>query len=589
MSSITRRFGVLHITFLSVVGLMGWVAVLAVTLWPPNVLRPWAVSGVLAAILVQCAVARFLVFRVFRRVRIAIDSAFYVATVFVLGCVPGAWLLLIVLTTDAVVQLIRGRAVALPGSPWYYKVAQTIYSGGLPAFVMLAAGSVFHVDSIYPRDDLTLAWLVPSFAITFLLSHYLIAGGEHWLGGTPPKELFENFFVRVVAAELTLMPIALAMVYGYLHQGAPQFLLLGGSGLLFNWIFRRARVATDKMHERVQELSTLNRVGAIISGSLEREVLVRNIATEALRLLGRGSQFLIGTLDEQRERADFELYLPDGGCARRFSAPAMAGLPGWVVSHQHPLKLNRVERDYSRYAAAGAEEPNCQSWLGVPLASYDEVMGLLAVQTAQRDAYNADDLRVMMTLAGQAAVALENARLYELATVDGLTRLLVRRHFDQRLSEEWQRSLRYESPLALGMLDLDGFKDLNDTHGHQTGDQVLRAAASVVRRNMRSFDLAGRYGGEEFAFVLPRTRVAEALRVADRIRSDVAGMNLSVAGRPITVTASIGVAGYPDSGVADVAALIARADEALYAAKRKGKNRVVSFVPEVSSRAPVPV
>ena len=206
---------------------------------------------------------------------------------------------------------------------------------------------------------------------------------------------------------------------------------------------------------------------------------------------------------------------------------------------------------------------------------YDEVVGVMSVQSENRYTYTPSHQRVLSTIADQAAVALENARLYELANVDGLTGLFVRRYFDMRVEEEWRRSERYENPFCVIMLDLDDFKHLNDTYGHPAGDRVLRQAAYIVRDNMRSFDIAARYGGEEFAVVLPRTTPEEAVVVAERVRQDVERMRVEAAGNMLRATASIGIASFPSPTVHSVSDLVSRADEALYRAKRRGKNCVV--------------
>jgi diguanylate cyclase (GGDEF)-like protein len=456
-------------------------------------------------------------------------------------------------------------------------VARAVHSGGLPALVIILVGIAFNVDGRHPHTDGTLLWLLPAFGVSFLIVHYLLAGGTHWFTGTVPKDLWRDFLIGVTVAEASLVPLALAMVLGYNHQGTAYFLLLGCSGLLFNLIFRNARIAREKLAARVQELQTLITVGRIISGSLERDVLLENISSEALRLVGHSSRFLIGLLDEDRKVAEYELFDDTGERTRQLTTSADEGLSGYIMQTRMPLLMGNVQRDYEKVAKSGEyNDPEFHSWLGVPLVTYDEVIGVVSVQSKQRNAYSEDHLRVLMSIADQAAVALENSRLYELATVDGLTRLLVRRHFDQRLQEEWRRAQRYDDRFALGILDLDSFKELNDRYGHQTGDQALRAAAAALRRNMRGPDLAGRYGGEEFAFLLPRTTVKEACTVAERIRADIEALRLDVAGPPIEITASIGVAGHPESGAANVDELIARADEALYQAKRSGKNRIVA-------------
>ena len=130
-------------------------------------------------------------------------------------------------------------------------------------------------------------------------------------------------------------------------------------------------------------------------------------------------------------------------------------------------------------------------------------------------------------------MALENARLYELATVDGLTGLYVRRYFDSRLKEELERSRRFDTSFSVVLLDIDDFKKLNDTHGHVVGDRVLREVAQAVRSSMRGVDIAARYGGEEFAFILPRTAIVDAHAAAERIRQDVADARVAYEGNPV--------------------------------------------------------
>jgi diguanylate cyclase (GGDEF)-like protein len=576
-----RQYGPVHLGFLGAVGLGGLVAVTALTTWPPALLRPWDVGWPLMAVLGLCIAARFLAFKVFRQVRIALDSVFYVAAAFAFGVVPAAWLVLIVLGGHALVRVARGQGDGSPEPmPGIFQLAHIFYSGGLPALTLLATGLLLDVDGIYPRADLTLAWYLPLFAVTFLVSHYLFAGGSHWLEGALPADVWRNFFLRVIASELILTPLTLAMVWGYHHQGIAPFLLLGATALLFNWIYRRAHVARDNLDARVQELVTLVRVGKIISGSLERRVLLENISSETIRVVGHNSRFMIGLVDNDTQQVDYELFDERGHRYRHLVAAADAGLSGWVMANRRPLLLEDVQRDYSRFAKTDQyNDPRFNSWIGVPLITYDDVMGIISLQTEERQAYTQDHLRVLNAIADQAAVALENSRLYELATIDGLTRLLVRRHFDLRLREEWSRAQRYQGAFSLGIFDLDNFKDLNDTFGHQAGDQVLRAAAATVRKNMRSADLAGRYGGEEFAFLLPRTALAEAATVAERIRADVAALVVDAAGTKLSTHASIGVAAFPESGVTSAEELIARADEALYQAKRAGKNRVVVAQP----------
>ncbi len=169
----------------------------------------------------------------------------------------------------------------------------------------------------------------------------------------------------------------------------------------------------------------------------------------------------------------------------------------------------------------------------------------------------------------KAALEQANHQLHTLATQDGLTGLSNHRTFQERLESDVRRATHFGQPLALILLDVDHFKQYNDTFGHPEGDAVLKRVASLLQSAVRDTDLAARYGGEEFALILPQTKHADALRAAERIRVAIA----SAPWERRTVTVSIGVTSLSND-VADAAALIASADKALYRSKTEGKNRV---------------
>jgi diguanylate cyclase (GGDEF)-like protein len=189
-----------------------------------------------------------------------------------------------------------------------------------------------------------------------------------------------------------------------------------------------------------------------------------------------------------------------------------------------------------------------------------------------------DEERVTASsLSAHAVVALENARLHRIvehqALVDGLTGLANRRQCESALGTELARAERFDDSLALVMADLDDFKDVNDRYGHPVGDLVLREFAEVLRRTLRDADVAGRWGGEEFALILPGTDRLGALSLAERVRRELrTRVILSPEGERVAVTASFGVASFPRS--ATEPELVAAADAALYEAKRAGKDRV---------------
>ena len=193
------------------------------------------------------------------------------------------------------------------------------------------------------------------------------------------------------------------------------------------------------------------------------------------------------------------------------------------------------------------------------------------------DEFTADDRETANWLVGHGVTALENARLHRTvqrqALVDGLTGLANRRLYEAALAKELLRADRFSEPVTLVLADLDDFKRVNDVHGHPTGDEVLREFARSLKDCLREIDLAARWGGEEFAVLLPGTDVQGGIRLAERMRSALAErVVVSDAGHRITITASFGVAEWGGSGTATD--LLAAADSALYEAKRRGKNRV---------------
>ncbi len=162
-----------------------------------------------------------------------------------------------------------------------------------------------------------------------------------------------------------------------------------------------------------------------------------------------------------------------------------------------------------------------RSRLVAPLVMYGEVSGVLVAESPLPEAFGPNELRLLDAISSQAAAAVENARLYALANVDGLTGLYCRRYLDVRIADEIERARRFGTSFALVMADLDDFKRLNDTLGHVVGDRALREVASIAARQLRSVDLAARYGGEELAILLPRTSLSDAHAVAERIRQAV--------------------------------------------------------------------
>ena len=258
------------------------------------------------------------------------------------------------------------------------------------------------------------------------------------------------------------------------------------------------------------------------------------------------------------------------------------GMVGWVAHTGEPLLANDVSQE--PHYLPDELLPETKSELVVPLKVGERVVGVLDVNGDKLNAFDEKDMFILQTLAGQIAIAIENARLYaevnRLAITDALTGLYNRRWFDIQLDKEFNRATHYGHPLSLAIVEVDHLKKINDTWGHQVGDLVLQTIARVLKANSRQMDVICRYGGDEIAIILPETDKEGALGVGERLRASIEAAPIEgkegqrIEG--VSVTISLGVATYP-TDAADKEELIRRADQACYLAKQLGRNRVCSW------------
>ena len=349
-----------------------------------------------------------------------------------------------------------------------------------------------------------------------------------------------------------------------------------------------------ELGKRVRELAIINEVTKTVSFMGDLGKTLDAILSRGVQALyaQRGSLFMLD--DRYEELVEKSVVYGIEGEAKFDeklieSFKSGKGIAGEVFNSGKAKLITNIRKDKAFENKEG-EANTIKSMICVPLMIRDTPIGVMNIVNKLSGRFNNDDLQIALTMANQAAVVIEKARLYNLATVDGLTGLVVRRHFQSKMEEEFRRARRYNKPLSYLMTDIDHFKKFNDTYGHQTGDAVLREVAKIVRKSVRETDIAARYGGEEFCVILPETEPEGAVQFAERLRQSVeAATFIGAQGEELKVTISIGVSSIPYTSPETADDMIKLADDSLYVCKKNGRNRVELAHPGVVVDTSVPI
>ena len=223
-----------------------------------------------------------------------------------------------------------------------------------------------------------------------------------------------------------------------------------------------------------------------------------------------------------------------------------------------------------------------RSHLTLPLTVEGEILGCISLNSDQSNAFDAQDLQFLSVIGYQMAATLKHfqrlSSFKNIAIYDTLTGLYNRRHFEERLEVDAQKSFYGGTPLSLVMVDIDHFKKVNDTFGHTEGDQVLCKISSLLKSSTRKKDTVARYGGEEFILILPEATLEASFVIAERIRRLIESTLFEVGQAQVNLTVSMGISNFPKHQAKSKEELIKMADQALYDAKRGGRNKVCIFV-----------
>ena len=271
----------------------------------------------------------------------------------------------------------------------------------------------------------------------------------------------------------------------------------------------------------------------------------------------------------------------DDAVIRKTKIKLGQAISGWVAQNGEPVIISDIEND-DMFGRANLPQYETKSLLCIPLKVKNRVLGVINMTDktipGQKNIFIEEDLRFLTVICNYAAIAIENAQLYgevkNLAITDGLTNLFNHRYFQTHLQTEVTRVQRYPRPLSMIMFDIDAFKAFNDTYGHPMGDMVLSRIAKEIKKTVRRVDIACRYGGEEFAVILPETKLDKAVHVAEKIRASVEALSFETGKgtKKKKMTISGGVAYFqPGMSKED---LVRNADESLYKAKAEGKNKI---------------
>lgn len=336
-----------------------------------------------------------------------------------------------------------------------------------------------------------------------------------------------------------------------------------------------ARLYSEEV-QRNRELNALHDATKALLSTLDLEELLGRILDAAQRALPAAERSLLYLVAPRTGRLEVRASLGFSDPRIKRMGQVHSSIADRAMREKSALLIGDLSGEQRGAGEGGAEEV-MRSAIFAPLVLGDEVLGVLSLSSSRLSAFNTADLRLLGSFAVTTTAALHNAMLHaevqKIAITDALTGVYNRRGLLELGRHEIDRFQRFGYPLAAIMADIDFFKKVNDTHGHKVGDQVLCILAERFRTAVRQVDIIGRYGGEEFAVLLPETDLFQAANIAERLRLVVEETPFDTEAGLIPITISLGVS-RAGRGLANLVVLLEQADAALYSAKMNGRNRV---------------
>ncbi|TRO83715.1 diguanylate cyclase [Trichloromonas acetexigens] len=344
---------------------------------------------------------------------------------------------------------------------------------------------------------------------------------------------------------------------------------------------RQIEEANAELTAHVNELSALFSLIQDMIGSLDLDVLFGRVLQIIKDVVPCDELLLLLYQDEERLQISKTLGLnPARKYRELFDGRSI--LMEEISHRQECLHVRDLEED-QRFEDYLRDYPETRSLLCVPMILKEQILGVINLHKKEVGGFSEREIRLVQAITAQAAIAIENARLYQqtrdLSNTDSLTRLANRRFFQAALDKEFAQARRYGTNFSLIMIDIDHFKRYNDAHGHLQGDKVLRDVAQILQDNIRGIDLAARFGGEEFIILMPKTNKEGARAAAEKLRLCVAEREFMGAAESQPeghLTLSLGIAEFPEDADS-LETLQEQADQALYQAKKEGRNQTVAW------------
>lgn len=496
-------------------------------------------------------------------IKLSLSPTIGITTFLIYGTVPAAMLMIISVMFDTIAIRKKLKNGLLNGAMFSITY---IVAGWLFEFIGGKIGTISLSQIKY-----ILVYVISSFLINNFILYYALK--------TQGKLLFKEYWNETVILELLLylvmMPAAITLANLYFKYGFITFLILLLPLILVAYIFNlmrnliNANKRLNAVYEMVKVINSKLDMDKTFDAIIDAVSQAVSISAGAIYLIDENGIAVLAKAISGKDADNVfkQSYFKD------------EGIIGKSLSTAKTIAVKDLKKD-KKFSNETFSKYYCSA-MAVPIKCSSSVIGCIVIFHIEAGVFDEDAVKTIETIADQASIAITNAKMYyevsKKSITDPLTKTYNRRYFNDVLNENILKSDENNVPVSLIMFDIDKFKLINDTYGHLVGDEVLKEIATRIKNTVRSDDVVSRFGGEEFAVILPRLTAEQAYMIAERIRSEVSSKPIKTSKGDLYITISGGVADYPEKAES-AEKLISHADRALYAGcKSKGRNKIAIY------------